>query len=667
MNDAIKETLAVLPNAPGVYIMHDASGKVIYVGKAVILKNRVRSYFRPASQVSPKVRAINAHVASIETIVTASEMEALILECNLIKKYRPRYNIDLKDDKTYPYLKITVGEAYPRMVLTRRVLKDGARYYGPFADAGALRDTMKLIRTMFPLRHCRNLNAKRPCLQYHLHRCLAPCTGKVPVSEYRQMVDAVLLLLDGKGTQLEKDLTAKMQQASDNLEFEAAARYRDSLLSLRKLAEKQKATTESGDRDVVGLAMDDSGVCVQVFFIRSGKILGRDSFFLDQEIGEPDGEVLGDFLKQYYHENHRPPREILVSAELADSDRTLLGQWLSSLCEKPVNLLVPQRGLKHDLVLMAVNNAKKNLEERLRRGHASGQTGLDAAEQLQKALGLAKPLERMDCFDISHNQGRETVASMVVFRDGVPSKKDYRRYKLRSTEGKPDDFKSMQEVVYRRYRDLEDLPSLIIIDGGKGQLSSACEVIRGLGITPEEVPVIGLAKREEEIFKEGAHTSILLDKMSPALHLIQHIRDEAHRFAITYQRELRSKRMKRSSLDHIPGVGDKRKQDLMRHFKPGVGPGPSGGTGAQAPGGPVETVRVPGCHAPGLGGGSGSSGHHEPDCSRAGPYLSPGQPAGKNGAAGNGSRHKRKIKDSFSITFIEKSHKTYCHKTEALV
>lgn len=566
MNDAIKETLAVLPNAPGVYIMHDASGKVIYVGKAVILKNRVRSYFRPASQVSPKVRAINAHVASIETIVTASEMEALILECNLIKKYRPRYNIDLKDDKTYPYLKITVGEAYPRMVLTRRVLKDGARYYGPFADAGALRDTMKLIRTMFPLRHCRNLNAKRPCLQYHLHRCLAPCTGKVPVSEYRQMVDAVLLLLDGKVTQLEKDLTAKMQQASDNLEFEAAARYRDSLLSLRKLAEKQKATTESGDRDVVGLAMDDSGVCVQVFFIRSGKILGRDSFFLDQEIGEPDGEVLGDFLKQYYHENHRPPREILVSAELADSDRTLLGQWLSSLCEKPVNLLVPQRGLKHDLVLMAVDNAKKNLEERLRRGHASGQTGLDAAEQLQKALGLAKPLERMDCFDISHNQGRETVASMVVFRDGVPSKKDYRRYKLRSTEGKPDDFKSMQEVVYRRYRDLEDLPSLIIIDGGKGQLSSACEVIRGLGITPEEVPVIGLAKREEEIFKEGAHTSILLDKMSPALHLIQHIRDEAHRFAITYHRKRLGKRNLVSVLDHLEGLGPKRRAALWKRF-----------------------------------------------------------------------------------------------------
>ena len=566
MNDAIKETLAVLPNAPGVYIMHDASGKVIYVGKAVILKNRVRSYFRPASQVSPKVRAINAHVASIETIVTASEMEALILECNLIKKYRPRYNIDLKDDKTYPYLKITVGEAYPRMVLTRRVLKDGARYYGPFADAGALRDTMKLIRTMFPLRHCRNLNAKRPCLQYHLHRCLAPCTGKVPVSEYRQLVDSVLLLLDGKVAQLEKELTAKMQEASDRLEFEAAARYRDSLLSVRKLAEKQKATTESGDRDVVGLAMDDSGVCVQVFFIRSGKILGRDSFFLDQEIGESGGEVLADFLKQYYHENHRPPREILVSEELQDSDRTLLSQWLSTLNEKTVDLLVPQRGLKHDLVLMAVNNAKKNLEERLRRGQASGQTGLDAAEQLQKALGLVKPLERMDCFDISHNQGRETVASMVVFRNGEPSKKDYRRYKLRSTEGKPDDFKSMQEVVYRRYRDLEDLPSLIIIDGGKGQLSSACEVIRGLGISGEEVPVIGLAKREEEIFKEGAHTSILLDKMSPALHLIQHIRDESHRFAITYHRKRLARRNLVSVLDHLEGMGPKRRASLWKRF-----------------------------------------------------------------------------------------------------
>lgn len=467
MNQAIADTLAVLPEAPGVYIMHDSTGKVIYVGKAVILKNRVRSYFRKSTQSSPKVRAINAHVASIETIVTASEMEALILECNLIKKYRPRYNIDLKDDKTYPYLKITVEEAYPRMVLTRRVLQDGAKYYGPFADAGALRDTMKLIRTMFPLRHCRNMNVKRPCLQYHLHRCLAPCTGKVPLTEYRKLVDQVLLLMDGKVGELKKDLTEKMLQASEAMEYEKAAHYRDSLQSLERLEEKQKATTEGGDRDVIGLASDETGVCVQVFFVRGGKILGRDSFFLDQEVGEPGGDILSDFMKQYYTKQHQPPKEVLVSQELTDSDRVLLGQYLSTLAEKTVNLLVPQRGLKHDLVLMAVNNAKKNLEERLRRGHASLKTDLDAAEELQKALGLSQPLERMDCFDISHNQGRETVASMVVFRNGSPSKKDYRRYKLRSTEGKPDDFKSMQEVVYRRYKDLEDLPSLIIIDGAR--------------------------------------------------------------------------------------------------------------------------------------------------------------------------------------------------------
>ncbi|MCD2435161.1 excinuclease ABC subunit UvrC [Acidaminococcus sp. NSJ-142] len=564
MNQAIADTLAVLPEAPGVYIMHDSTGKVIYVGKAVILKNRVRSYFRKSTQSSPKVRAINAHVASIETIVTASEMEALILECNLIKKYRPRYNIDLKDDKTYPYLKITVEEAYPRMVLTRRVLQDGAKYYGPFADAGALRDTMKLIRTMFPLRHCRNMNVKRPCLQYHLHRCLAPCTGKVPLTEYRKLVDQVLLLMDGKVGELKKDLTEKMLQASEAMEYEKAAHYRDSLQSLERLEEKQKATTEGGDRDVIGLASDETGVCVQVFFVRGGKILGRDSFFLDQEVGEPGGDILSDFMKQYYTKQHQPPKEVLVSQELTDSDRVLLGQYLSTLAEKTVNLLVPQRGLKHDLVLMAVNNAKKNLEERLRRGHASLKTDLDAAEELQKALGLSQPLERMDCFDISHNQGRETVASMVVFRNGSPSKKDYRRYKLRSTEGKPDDFKSMQEVVYRRYKDLEDLPSLIIIDGGKGQLSSALEVIRGLGIS--DVPVIGLAKREEEIFKEGEHTSILLDKMSPSLHLIQHIRDEAHRFAITYHRKRLGKRNLVSVLDHLEGIGPKRREALWKRF-----------------------------------------------------------------------------------------------------
>ena len=560
----IEEELKKLPAQPGVYIMHDKRDEIIYVGKAISLKNRVRQYFQSSRNKTSKIEQMVSRIARFEYIITDSELEALVLECNLIKEHRPRYNTMLKDDKTYPYLKITVEEAYPRMVLTRRVLQDGAKYYGPFADAGALRDTMKLIRTMFPLRHCRNMNVKRPCLQYHLHRCLAPCTGKVPLTEYRKLVDQVLLLMDGKVGELKKDLTEKMLQASEAMEYEKAAHYRDSLQSLERLEEKQKATTEGGDRDVIGLASDETGVCVQVFFVRGGKILGRDSFFLDQEVGEPGGDILSDFMKQYYTKQHQPPKEVLVSQELTDSDRVLLGQYLSTLAEKTVNLLVPQRGLKHDLVLMAVNNAKKNLEERLRRGHASLKTDLDAAEELQKALGLSQPLERMDCFDISHNQGRETVASMVVFRNGSPSKKDYRRYKLRSTEGKPDDFKSMQEVVYRRYKDLEDLPSLIIIDGGKGQLSSALEVIRGLGIS--DVPVIGLAKREEEIFKEGEHTSILLDKMSPSLHLIQHIRDEAHRFAITYHRKRLGKRNLVSVLDHLEGIGPKRREALWKRF-----------------------------------------------------------------------------------------------------
>ena len=564
MNEKIAETLKILPEAPGVYIMHDRTGRVIYVGKAVILKNRVRSYFRQSSQSSPKVRAINAHVDSIETIVTASEMEALILECNLIKKYKPRYNIDLKDDKTYPYLKITVDEAFPRMYITRRVLHDGAKYYGPYADVGALRDTMKLIRSMFPLRHCRSLNVKRPCLQYHMHRCLAPCTGKVKLSEYRALVDQVIMLMDGKVGDLMKELKRKMEEASASYAYEQAAHYRDLIRSLQKIEQAQKATTDSGDRDVVGLAADASGVCVQVFFIRAGKIMGRDSFFLDSEKGEPEGEILDGFLKQYYNEVHRPPREILASRCLADSDRSLLEQYLSTQSEKNVSLQVPQRGLKHDLVLMAENNARKNLEERLRRGQLAAQSDEAAAEELQHALGLADPLERMDCFDISHNQGSETVASMVVFRNGRPSKKDYRRYKLRSTEGKPDDFKSMQEVVYRRYRDAEDLPSLIIIDGGKGQLSSALEVIRGLGLG--EIPVIGLAKREEEIFKEGAHTSILLDRSSAALHLIQHIRDEAHRFAITYHRKRLARKNLVSVLDHLEGVGPVRRSALWKRF-----------------------------------------------------------------------------------------------------
>lgn len=565
MNEGILKTLAVLPNNPGVYIMRDAQGKIIYVGKAVVLKNRVRSYFRNLASHSPKVKALVAKVHEIETIVTDNEMEALILECNLIKQYRPRYNISLKDDKTYPYLKVTLQEEYPRIYVTRKILRDGAKYYGPYADAGALHANVKLIRSMFPLRNCRKMNTARPCLQYHIKRCLAPCVGLVSQQEYGQMIKSVLLLLDGKTGELEKSLKTRMQEAAENYEFEKAARFRDQLHAITRLNEQQKAVTDGGDQDAIALAQDETGICIQIFFVRAGKLVGRDNFFLtNEETEETEQEVLTAFLKQYYNVASFVPREILISQLPTADEKNIIGEWLTQKAGRKVELMQPQRGLKKELIQMVRENAAKNLAERLRKGQISLKTDEEAAEELQKALQLAQPLARMDCFDISHTQGTETVASMVVFRYGKISKKDYRKYKILSAEGKPDDFKSMQEVVYRRYCDMEDLPSLVVIDGGKGQLSSALEVIRGLGL--HEVPVIGLAKREEEIFTEGSSESILLEKDSAALHLIQRIRDEAHRFAITFHRKLRSKRNMVSILDHIAGIGPKRRQALWKKF-----------------------------------------------------------------------------------------------------
>lgn len=564
-SENIREALAVLPDKPGVYLMHDKDGKVIYVGKAVVLKNRVRSYFRNLASHTPKVRAMVAKIADIETIVTSSEVEALILECNLIKKYRPRYNIMLKDDKSYPYLKVTVNEDFPRLYVTRRQLRDGTRYYGPYADAGAMHATVKLLRSMFPLRTCRKMNAERPCLNYHIKRCLAPCAGFVSREEYGNMIKSVCMVLDGRTAELERDLKKRMQAAADNYAFEEAARLRDQLQAVMRLNEQQKAVTgQDSDMDIIGFAKDMTGICIQIFFVRKGKLLGRDNFFLQDE-GESQQEVITAFVKQYYNEASYIPHEIALPLLPEAEEQTVIEQWLAEKAQHKAELLRPQRGVKKDLLLLANDNAAKLLEERLRKGQLALKNDVQAAEELQQALGLPHALERMDCFDISHTQGSETVASMVVFRNGSISKKDYRRYKIVSAEGKPDDFKSMQEVVYRRYKDYEDLPSLVVIDGGKGQLSSALEVIRGLGL--HELPVIGLAKREEEIFKEGQSESILLDRDSAALHLIQRIRDEAHRFAITYHRKLRGKRNLVSVLDHVEGIGSKRRQELWKAFK----------------------------------------------------------------------------------------------------
>lgn len=564
-SDSIKNALAVLPDKPGVYLMHDAEGKVIYVGKAVVLKNRVRSYFRNLASHTPKVKAMVAKIAEIETIVTSSEVEALILECNLIKKYRPRYNISLKDDKTYPYLKVTLQEDFPRLYMTRRLLRDGSKYYGPYADAGAMHATVKLLRSMFPLRTCRKMNPDRPCLNYHIKRCLAPCAGYVSKEEYGQMIKSVCMVLDGRTTELERDLKQRMQAAAEDYAFEEAARLRDQLQAVERLNESQKAVTNNGgDMDIIGFAQDMTGNCLQIFFVRKGKLIGRDNFFL-QDGGEAQQEVLTAFIKQYYNDATFIPREIVLPQLPEADEQQLIEAWLSGKAERKVELFVPQRGVKRELLQLANDNALKLLTERLRKGSLSLKNDEQAAEELQQALGLEHSLERMDCFDISHTQGSETVASMVVFRKGSISKKDYRKYKIVSAEGKPDDFKSMQEVVYRRYKDYEDLPNLVVIDGGKGQLSSALEVIRGLGLA--DLPVVGLAKREEEIFIPHQSTSILLDRDSAALHLIQRIRDEAHRFAITFHRKLRGKRNLVSVLDHVEGIGPKRRQALWKAFK----------------------------------------------------------------------------------------------------
>ena len=567
MTDLVAEKLKLLPDSPGVYIMKDAHGKIIYVGKAIVLKNRVRQYFQSSRNQAPKVRAMVSHIADFETIMTANEVESLILEANLIKKHRPRYNIRLKDDKSYPYVKVTVQEEYPRVFITRRVLRDGARYFGPYTNVTALRDSLKLLKRLFPLRTCRTM-PDRPCLEYHIKRCLAPCVGKVTEEDYRAMIRAVLLFLEGRTDDVERELEHRMNLAAEAYHFETAARLRDQLSAVRKAAERQNIVTGAGDQDAVGMARSAAGVCVQIFFIRGGKMIGREHFLLRGSEEESDADILRAFLEQYYNQATFVPREVLLPCAIDAAGQEIIERWLA---EKKgggkVVLLTPQRGTKRDLVMMATGNAEKFLaDEETRRSLADEQT-LGAVAELGRYLGLKHPPHRMECFDISHNQGQETVASMVVFEDGMPKKSDYRRFKIKSAEGKPDDFLSMREVTTRRYVGLseEELPDLIIIDGGKGQLSSALEIIRNEA-GHKNVPVVGLAKQFELVFTEGNSEPIELPRRSSSLYLIQRIRDEAHRFAITFHRKLRGKRNLVSVLDHIVGVGPKRRESLRMHF-----------------------------------------------------------------------------------------------------
>ena len=567
MTDIVAEKLKLLPDSPGVYIMKDDHGKIIYVGKAIVLKNRVRQYFQSSRNHTPKVRAMVSHIADFETIMTANEVESLILEANLIKKHRPRYNIRLKDDKSYPYVKVTVQEEFPRVFITRRVLRDGARYFGPYTNVTALRDSLKLLRRLFPLRTCRTM-PQRPCLEYHIKRCLAPCVGKVGEEDYRAMIRAALLFLEGRTDDVERELEQRMHAAAEAYHFETAARLRDQLSAVRTAAERQNIVTGAGDQDAIGMARSAAGVCVQIFFIRSGKMIGREHFLLRGSEEETNADILRAFLEQYYNQATFVPREVLLPQDIDDAARATIESWLAARKGGgKVALLSPQRGTKHDIVQMATGNAEKFLsDEETRRSLMDEQT-LGAVEELGRYLGLKHLPRRMECFDISHNQGQETVASMVVFEDGAPKKSDYRRFKIRSTEGKPDDFLSMREVTTRRYVGLaeEKLPDLIIIDGGKGQLSSALEIIRHAA-GHKDVPVVGLAKQFELVFTEGNPDPVELPRRSQALYLIQRIRDEAHRFAITFHRKLRGKRNLVSVLDHIVGIGPKRRQSLRAHF-----------------------------------------------------------------------------------------------------
>ncbi|OUO46067.1 excinuclease ABC subunit UvrC [Megasphaera sp. An286] len=563
LSEAVLDKVRNLTTQPGVYLWKNDRGQIIYVGKAVNLRNRVRSYVRHDAKRAPKVTAMMSHAADVETIVVANEMEALILENTLIKKHRPRYNIMLRDDKTYPYIKVTVQEDYPRVFMTRRVHRDGARYFGPFADAGAVHRVLKLIQRAFRIRSCRTMQADRPCLQYHLHHCDAPCVHYITKGEYGKLVEQAVDILEGRDAGVVRRLQEQMEAAAEEMEFEKAAMYRDQITAVKVIQEQQNITTVGGgDMDVLGFAGDAGQTCVQIYTIRQGRLMGRETFSLENSADETAAALTSAVLDQYYVDGVFVPKEIIVSAveDKEDYERRLTLQKGQN-----VALVIPQRGLKKKLLTMAEDNARVLLEQRrLQWQHDTDKTS-GAVEALARVLDLPRLPERMECFDISHTQGIETVASMVVFEHGRPAKQEYRRFKLKTVQGKPDDFKSMAEIMGRRYGERDwPAPDLIVIDGGKGQLHAALPIIREAGC---EAPVISLAKRIEEVFVEGRSDSIILSHHTPELQLLQAIRDEAHRFAITYHRSLRGKRNLVSILDHIEGIGPKRRKALWGAFK----------------------------------------------------------------------------------------------------
>ena len=578
----IEEELKKLPGKPGVYIMHGEKDEIIYVGKAISLKNRVRQYFQSSRNKGAKIEQMVTHITRFEYIITDSELEALVLECNLIKEHRPKYNTMLKDDKSYPFIKVTVNEPYPRVLFARRMKKDKARYFGPYTSGGAVKDVIELVRKLYQVRSCnrtlpRDTGKDRPCLYYHMKQCDAPCQGYVSKEDYHRNINKVIRFLNGDFQATIDELTEKMQKASEEMRYEDAMEYRDLIRSIRKIGERQKITGYGQeDRDIIAVAMDESedlrdqDAVVQVFFVRDGKLIGRDHFYLRVAKGDTKAQVLSSFLKQFYAGTPFIPSEIMLQSEIEDAD--IIEEWLTARRKQKVHIRVPKKGTKEKLVELALENARMVLsKDRERIKREEGRT-IGAVHEVEDWLGL-KNVVRMEAYDISNISGFESVGSMVVYEKGRPKRSDYRKFRIKWVQG-PNDYASMEEVLTRRFTHESNgefdsfarLPDLILMDGGRGQVNIALKVLGNLGIS---IPVCGMVKddhhRTRGLYYDNVE--IPIDTSSEGFRLITRIQDEAHRFAIEYHRSLRSKEQVHSILDDIPGIGDTRRKALLRKFK----------------------------------------------------------------------------------------------------
>lgn len=563
----LQSKLAHLPDQPGVYLFKNEQREIIYIGKAAVLADRVRSYFQKSADHSPKTSLLVNQVADLETMVTRSELEALILESNLVKRHKPRFNVVLRDDKQYPYVRLPIKDDFPRLSIVRRVQKDGALYYGPYTPANALRETLKVIKHVFPLATCTidiNGTADRACIEFEIKRCMAPCTGNQSKDEYHQIVRQVRQFLEGRDRELLDDLRARMEAAAEREEFEEAARLRDRLFKIERMLERQRITqTSAVDQDVIGLSRQGAAVDLQILFVRGGLLIGRKDFFWPQSADASDEELVRSAIEQFYNKDGQPPRELLVPTDLEDT--ALIQQWLSEKRGESVRVCSPERGTKHQLVLLAEENAAAAVANHLRDEERDRQAG----EELKRLLRLDTVPHRIEGFDISNTMGNQSVASMVVWEDGQMKKADYRRFKIQTVVG-ANDFASMKEVVTRRYGQEDNLPQpdLILIDGGLGQLAAALDGLKAVG--QQRLPILGLAKargdKEERVFLAGRKNPIVLKPQSPSTHLLQRIRDEAHRFAITFHRKLRGKALVSSTLDQVIGIGEIRRKHLLEQF-----------------------------------------------------------------------------------------------------